>query len=159
MYNLIFLDIDGVLNSDIWYESIKGKVKFEKEHSHFDPKAVNMLNDLCKKTNSKVVISSTWRIGKTIEELQQLLNEVGGNFEIIGKTGRCCSGIRGVEIRNWLNDNSELPISNYVILDDDSDMLLWQQKHFFQCDRYVGLTKTVCYKVDIFLNANIMSIF
>ena len=54
--------------------------------------------------------------------------------------------------------HKNINIENYVILDDDSDFLIWQQKHFFWIDRYCGLTPTICYKIETFLNNSIMSI-
>ena len=40
--------------------------------------------------------------------------------------------------------------NNYAIIDDDSDMLLWQKDNFFQTDSYSGLTPTTCYKIKNF---------
>ena len=59
---------------------------------------------------------------------------------------------RGVEIKQWIDthiysDNGKnwkrkrLGVDyNYVILDDDTDMLLEQKDHFIQCDGMIGLT-------------------
>ena len=41
---------------------------------------------------------------------------------------------------------------NYVIIDDDSDMLLNQQEHFFNTDYYSGLTHNTCYRIKRFFN-------
>ena len=68
--NIIFLDIDGVLNSQLWYKKTRelgGKFKegyeFEThQHSHFDTEAIRLINELCEETNSKVVLSSSWRV-------------------------------------------------------------------------------------------------
>ena len=73
---IIFLDIDGVLNSETWARLMKfgctpkvNQFKFKndkgKEYAklaRLDPSSVNLLNDLCKMTKAKVVISSTWRL-------------------------------------------------------------------------------------------------
>jgi hypothetical protein len=40
---------------------------------------------------------------------------------------------------------------NYVIIDDDSDMLLHQAEHFFLTDNYSGLTPNTCYKIKRYL--------
>ena len=53
-------------------------------------------------------------------------------------------------IYNWINKNPEKEI-NYVIFDDDSDMLLWQRENFFWVDRYCGITSTILYKAKRFL--------
>ena len=51
---------------------------------------------------------------------------------------------RGHQIKKWIECN---PVEDYVIIDDDSDMLSEQLSHFFHCDNYIGLTPTVCYKI------------
>ena len=57
---LIFLDIDGVLNSDIWYRSqAAGTAQSNDLLQHLDPHAIGLLNQVIYKTNAKVVISST----------------------------------------------------------------------------------------------------
>ena len=73
-------------------------------------------------------------------------------------TGRCCSGIRGVEIYNWINKNVPYEERDttfrYAILDDDSDMLLWQKDHFFKTEfNGGGLTEEIAQKVISHLNS------
>lgn len=46
---------------------------------------------------------------------------------------------RGYEIQEYLDEHSN--ISNYVIIDDDSDMLEYQMTNFLQTDFRIGLTK------------------
>lgn len=150
---ILFLDIDGVLNSNDFYvqrqELIKaGTYNVEYPLSEFDPKCMKLLDDFCGENDIKIVISSTWRHGKSVEELQKLFNHFGDNFEIIGKTPslRHDAVVRGNEILWWMKQNEELiqnyycDFNNYVILDDDSDMLLWQKDNFIKVDRFVGLT-------------------
>lgn len=38
--------------------------------------------------------------------------------------------------------------SDYVIFDDDSDMLLWQKDNFIKIDDYCGLTPSAIYKAE-----------
>jgi hypothetical protein len=50
---------------------------------------------------------------------------------------RCIAAQAFAEINNWINKNIPHKVRDsgafrYAILDDDSDMLLWQQDHFFQ---------------------------
>ena len=59
---------------------------------------------------------------------------------------------RGNEIDIWLKNSERYKDTDYVIFDDDSDMLLWQQKHFFKTDNYSGLTPTTCYKAKRYLD-------
>ncbi len=156
---IVFLDIDGVLNHHHFYETrYKGEektnpTKFEVYADMIDPKSVDFLNEIVDGTDAKFVISSTWRLGKTIEELQKLLDYHGFKGEIIGKTPRGCeSCCRGNEIHTWIRDNEEhlggnySDYSSYVILDDDSDMLYWQRNNFLLVDGYIGITPNIAYK-------------
>jgi len=173
--NIIFLDVDGVFNCQLHYEtkqfmdyrdakkklrkSVKAKLieKLDYYKSQICSDRIKMMNQLCKDTNSKVVISSTWRSGKTIEELQEMFNYCGATFEIISKTGHDGSRVRGVEIKQWLDANCmelfgihSFDFYRYAIIDDDNDMLIGQQDHFFQTDSYSGLTPTTCYNIKRF---------
>lgn len=174
-HNIIFLDIDGVLNCQLHYESmqfrdykeakkvLRKSVKAQKIErldfykSQICLERVKWLNGLCKETDAKIVVSSTWRMGKTVEELQEIFNYCGGTFEVISKTGH--TGYeRGTEISKWLQENITeenygcmyFDFYRYAIIDDDSDMLLNQQMHFFQTDGYSGLTPNTCYKIKRF---------
>jgi len=147
---IIFLDIDGVLNSQLYYVN-GGKRGGENE---IDSKAVGYLNNLIEESGAKVVISSTWRRGRTIEELQQILNNAGFKGEIIGKTPALDGkySLRGNEIRAWMMENEHVigcnvsDYKDYVIFDDDSDMLYWQRNNFFWVDPYCGLSPNIIYQ-------------
>lgn len=170
--NIVFLDIDGVLNSQLFYQerfrerSNRDTIITDEEiylHDNIDKKAVSFLNNLCKDIDAKVVISSTWRKNRTVEDLQQLFKIVGGTFDIIDKTlfldmSHLAIGTsipRGFEIEVWLRSNINFDkhgmypyqFQRYVILDDDSDMLYVQRNNFFQTDSYCGLTPNICYYI------------
>jgi len=183
-YNsIIFLDIDGVLNSQLFYEEqfkhlqrfdsiplyrvVKKQLKklvkkkeisrMEYYKSQICGKRISWLNTLCEETNSGIVLSASMRGGKTVKQLQEIFNYCGATFTIIDKTGHSESRIRGVEIHKWLQDNcmcwfgvNHYDFYRYAIIDDDSDMLLNQQNHFFHCDNYSGLTPNTCYKIKRF---------
>lgn len=149
--NIIFLDIDGVLNSKIYYETLNKERT--TRHDDICPERLKWLNKLCLETDSLVVITSTWRIGKSIEELRKIFFDCGSTFYILDKT-KVTGYERGTEISLWLEENRHIKFKNYVIIDDDSDMLLEQQQHFFQTDNYVGLTPNVCYRIKRFLMGN-----
>lgn len=127
---IIFLDIDGVLNS---VDSMKraGKHSF---NDNPDPEHIKWLNLIIKKTDAKIVISSTWRKGCSHLYLWRLLDLLGFKGSIIGSTPDT-GDIRGNEIRCWidrymngrdwrvkLEDHENGPIESFVILDDDSDL-------------------------------------
>jgi len=174
MKNIIFLDIDGVLNCQLHYHSLQFEsyrdakkqlvkdVKAERidrmeyYKSQISLERILWFNELVKETDSGVVISSTWRLGKTVEELQGIFDACGGTFKVLDVTPHT-GYARGTEIYKWLYDNTEkyfgikyFDFYRYAIIDDDSDMLLTQQYNFFQTDNYSGLTPTTCYKIKRF---------
>jgi len=127
---VIFLDIDGVLNS---HESYVRHCK-ETFHDNPDPEHIKHLNRIVEKTGAKVVISSTWRLGIHSLGIWRLLDAFGFKGEVIGQTPRRAGSIRGVEIGDWIDkhnkgedlfmqvDKEVDPVESFVILDDDSDM-------------------------------------
>jgi hypothetical protein len=158
---IIFLDFDGVLNNQLWYESTKGMFC---ERDDLDPKNIEQLNMLIKETDAKVVVTSTWRLGRSIAELQSILDGNGFKGEVVGTTldlrykehGACI--VRGNEIYCWIQEHEDLigqkshEYKNYVILDDDSDMLYWQRDNFIHVDPYCGLTSYIVFKAKDILN-------
>src|SRR6185312_5049549 len=174
--SIVFLDMDGVFNCQLFYSSkqfqnyreakkqlrkdVKAKriERLEYYASQICKERVQWFHKLCQEVNAVVVISSTWRQNKTVGELQEIMDYCGGNFKIIDKTPY--TGYeRGTEISKWLHDNIKPEIHGchyydfhrYVIIDDDSDMLLNQRFNFFQTDNYSGLTPNTCYKIKRFL--------
>jgi hypothetical protein len=114
---VVFLDFDGVLNSNAF---LKNQVDCEQ----VDPSNVSHLNNITRETGAKVVVSSAWRCGRTIAQLRAILEQAGFEGEVVGKTPRL-GGERGDEIMKWLETGTkeyDLVIENFVILDDDNDM-------------------------------------
>jgi len=129
--NIIFLDVDGVLNCQLFYEEKFEKMKrydgiplykVVKKHlkklvkkseigrmkyyqSQMCSKRMGWLNDLCESTNAAVVLSASMRGSWDVLTLNKIFQNCGATFTIIDKTGHCEDRIRGVEIHNWLSDN------------------------------------------------------
>lgn len=162
---IIFLDIDGVLNSQLFYTSGRADKIGLGRRSNIDPVAVGYLNDLIRNTDAKVVVTSTWRLGRTTDELQSILEESGFVGEVIDRTidmrrgddGDCI--LRGNEILQWMKAHpAELGCGysdyrHYVIFDDDSDMLYWQRNNLILTDQHCGLTPNSVYKAQRILNS------
>ena len=181
--NCLFLDVDGVLNCQLFYsERYKHLTQYDgipfyktvkkylrkllktKEISKWDyyksemcPMCMDMLNGLCERTNTAIVLSASMRSGWNVAELQEIFNYCGATFTIIGKTCHTKERIRGVEILEWLRENCmewfgvhSHNFYRYAIIDDDSDMLIWQQNNFFQTDNYSGLTPSTIYRIERF---------
>jgi hypothetical protein len=140
---VVFLDIDGVINSmdflHAWHglQKARGEElrRFDRFGDQFDPRCIMNLENILRRTNSKIVISSVWRFSG-LEEMQQMWWERKIFGEIIGVTRRDKDGFRGNEVKDWLDNN---PVENYVILDDDTDFLDEQKSHFIKVDSIFGL--------------------
>lgn len=150
MEKYLFLDIDGVLNSErtvfaydklIYCALVKHKMVIgEPVHTYFDPIAVLLLKAAQKQIGFKIIISSTWRLSLSLNDFHTMFEEYEWDTTdvIIGKTvnENVC---RGQQIKNWLNSNAEPPYQ-YVILDDSSDMLREQMGNFVKTDLRDGLS-------------------
>lgn len=121
--NIIFLDIDGVLNSLPYFESIKG-VKYDK-YNEISDFHLKKLSEIYYKCNAHIVLSSTWRelddpsdinCYPMYEYLSKSLDKYG--MKIISKTP-VINMNRPLEIVTWLNNRTDKEIINFVSLDDD----------------------------------------
>ncbi|MFW5847484.1 MAG: HAD domain-containing protein [bacterium] len=165
----IFLDIDGVIaTNEMIVHGMWG----------LNNKQQDLLGFIIEQTDAQIVLTSSWR-HNTLEDTIDYMNEKGFRFcdRIIGITIRGYHYIdrtqkihlsipRGVEIKQWIDThihsdngkNYERQIIgedwNYVIIDDDFDMLLEHQNNFVHCDWKFGLTKTGALKAIEILNGN-----
>lgn len=151
---IILLDVDGVLNSDLWNENHKK----EKENGILiDEEKVKLLSKLIKLTGAKIVLHSGWRfwfdenlspIRKESEILAKILKNNAIEIydftpdlttEEIRKSGKF-SLSKPKEILLWLSGHSD--ISTWVVIDDIvlNDETI--QKHQIAPDSKIGLTYT-----------------
>jgi hypothetical protein len=129
---VLFLDIDGVLNSTRTALAFGG-YPFELEHqAAFDQAALGMIRRLCEIGDLSICLSSAWRIGRDPHDVANALD-----LPIMGKTGNGL-GPRGKQIFDWLEQHPE--VTEYAILDDDSDMLDEQLPRFVKTDGHEGLS-------------------
>lgn len=146
---IIFLDIDGVLNN--YYHGTKDWVGWKQgKHAErgysMDPNNVKWLNRIIKLTGALVVCSSTWR--SDMKNVRDTLKKNGFKGNVIDRTPYLENRddtFRGNEIYKWLDTfkkrkytyDTKIP---YIILDDDSDMLLWQKDHYIRVSGITGLS-------------------
>lgn len=110
--NIVFLDIDGVLND----MNQPCTYKFKEE-------SIDVLNYLYKKYNINIVISSSWREAYTFAFLQKLLKDNGILAPIIDKTNVFFKEKEDIncvsleEIENLNEDISNIYSRDYEILD------------------------------------------
>lgn len=110
MNKFIFLDIDGVMNSNLFY-SERTQDKRYNELLKFHPQRL------------------AWRFD---DNLQEVFTLSGIEQRISDRTPWSKDRFRGSEIQEWLDKQTE-PYG-YVILDDDNDMLDSQLPYFIQTD-------------------------
>ena len=174
MKKVVFLDIDGVLNSDrTLYES-----------SSLEDDLILNLKALVDKTGAKIILSSSWRaIPEAIAELMDKLDKFG-----LVVSGMTCDGVdldwierfefnatkkyldtrfdydenkqikitqdRGAEIFRWLSDHKE--VESFVILDDEIEDIkpYFNESVVVKTSYKTGLTKEGVKKAVQILNKN-----
>ena len=147
--NLIFLDVDGVLNNQTWaikmYEDEGVRVYNE---DLLEDRALLLLTKLVDLTGAKIVVSSAWRkISRSFQALKDQLGYYGMDvFDVTPYVG----SVRGDDITAWFNRNPGE--YRYVILDDDSDMD-GHMDHLVMTDFCTGLTDEIVTKCVKMLTA------
>lgn len=171
--SILFLDIDGVLNSHET-QVIYGTVAFPDPETFkagyvvdsraTDKIAAKLINKLCDATGAFIVLSSSWRVGASMDVILVMLETLGINPDrVIGKTDEFyhkehCRGnqiqrfkdsISTKEGREYLLKHGMLRkdvvfednmvIQSYAIVDDDDDMLPSQKANFVQTTFTDGL--------------------
>jgi hypothetical protein len=107
---VVFLDIDGVL----------APIRQWDRYGDLDSACIRVLNEIVARGGADVVVSSTWRYGKSIAELQAMLDSEGFAGRVLDKTPTGAPGAdRGEEIAAWLAAHA---VEGYVIIDDHADM-------------------------------------
>ncbi len=121
---IIFLDINGVLNSSI----SRSRAAFQSQNTleiiknSYDDNCLNLLKNLVLTTDSYIVISSSWR--KYPEYLNIFLEIFKKHLDekrIIGATPNLGNVPRYLEIKKYLKETM-FEIKSFVILDDNHDM-------------------------------------
>jgi hypothetical protein len=130
---VLFLDIDGVVNSAEW--AAAGHMRClgaEHDADHFAPHLCARLERVLAATRCAIVLSSSWRVTHTEGYIEELLRNAGapsarligatptwrtiGDGQIVGAYER-----RGAEIQTWLDANPD-PARTFAIVDDSDDM-------------------------------------
>jgi hypothetical protein len=107
---VVFLDIDGVL----------APIRRWDRYGDLEPACIEVLNEIVSSARAEVVVSSTWRHGRTVAELQAMLEAEGFIGRVVDKTPTVAPGAdRGEEIAAWLAEHT---VGGYVIIDDHIDM-------------------------------------
>ena len=173
MKKVIFLDVDGVLNSSrTLYEDIS-----------LEDDLISNLKELVDKTGAKIILSSSWRLStEAVATLMDRLDKFG-----LAISGMTCDGVdldwlekyefdatkkyldtkfdwdenrqikithdRGAEIFKWLHDHDDCA---YVILDDEIEDIkpYFSELVIVKTSYKTGLTKEDVKKAIQILNKN-----
>jgi len=144
MMKVIFLDIDGVLNSHSFLMTNTSAL--------FDPDKIKILKKVVRETEAELILHSTLKdhfksdmtpVTAPAHELTDMLFEEG--MFLIDKT---IEGIdRESSIKIWLEKNH---VKSYCIIDDDKTLFSSEAGHVAAPDKNVGLDEE-CAKRAIFI--------
>jgi uncharacterized protein (UPF0371 family) len=141
---IIFLDIDGVLNSLMGNKiaNVFNRTK-NRPDSEINSHNLDILRLIIHYTDAKIVISSSWRKSKqfdyNVDNFKKLFAKLGWEDCPIIAVTQSSSGYRGEEVALFLDEISLTQnIEDYIILDDDSDFILEKMsdldpKYYQQC--------------------------
>lgn len=122
--DIIFLDIDGVLNSMAYFESLERGNK-QTDYNEISDFHLQMLAKIYHTCDAKIVLSSTWRemddeSDINIYPMYQYLIESLAKYDmkIFSKTPVLGMN-RPLEIITWLNNQVDKENIRFVSLDDD----------------------------------------
>ena len=129
--NILFLDIDGVLATE------------NTRYIYFQEESFRLLIELIVEADAYIVISSSWRIGSSLEELREIFENNGDRYfvrygskrhsgrslpfdskRIIDITPTAVNPSpgeyfnRGLEIKTWLEDHPE--VNQFIIIYDET---------------------------------------
>ena len=167
---IIFLDFDGVLNTEHYQNFLyhEGKPWQDEFGAFFDPEAVTQLKRIIDATNADIVVESSWKyLGlEAMQEMWEVRNMPGRIIDITPSSvsdswlltanlediepamGHC----KGMEIASWLSDNAKQG-TKYVIIDDEYVILDSQLPYFLLTNPYDGITEEIADRSISILNS------
>ena len=153
MKKIIFLDFDGVLNTEHYQGLLRYQGEpWQDEHgAFFDPNAVKQLRRIIDATGADIVIESSWKyLGlDAMKELWKVRNLPGRVIDItpssvsdeylLKNLDTTMIHCKGMEIASWLSEQAE--DIRYAIIDDEYVILDSQLPHFILTNPYEGITE------------------
>ena len=159
-YPIIFLDFDGVLNTEKYYCELKSKglPSNDKYGQLFDPEAVANLRKIIDATGARIVVSSSWRyMGLNVLQRMWYDRDLPGRIVDITPLHLLddklrdtdltqldvLSLCRGNEIKWYFNEVLDVNSDSrrFVIFDDLKEVLPELQDHFIRIDPIAGITE------------------
>ena len=152
MIKVLFLDIDGVLNSNFWNAGHQREIS---DGTLIDEEKIKLLALLVKRTNAKIILHSGWRTWFD-SELKPLRVEAQRLLELLEKEGLYIAGVtpdltteeirktkkfsmvKADEILSWLKAHKD--VGRWVVLDDLDLHNVQVEQHQVKPDATIGLT-------------------
>ena len=165
MKTIIFLDIDGVLNTEQWHLNEGQNAPQDQYGDAFDPEAVANLALIIAETGAEIVLSSTWKCFG-LDGIKEMWKDRGLPGKVVGITPNTISDeillkvnleeveagfLKGYEIKEWLSKDGE-QVQNYAIIDDVEGFLPEQKSHLVLVNATFGLRKKDAEKTIKVLN-------
>lgn len=152
MSKVLFLDVDGVLNSSFWNHSHQREIS---DGTFIDEKKVKLLAYLVKRINAEIILHSGWRMWfdseckplcREAERLHELLEREGLHLEGLTpdftteeiRETKKYSLVKADEILAWLKAHND--VTEWVVLDDLDLHNKQVEQHQVKPDQTMGLT-------------------
>jgi hypothetical protein len=139
---VIFLDIDGVLNSEEWDRYVQSFTYGARFNSCYllSQEMILRLQNVVFQTNAEIVLTSSWRTNeRAMCALTRQLSLY--HLSIRDSTVSYAYGNRADEVKLWIKSHSN--ITSYAIIDDYDDGFTQDEvlsTHFVQTAYAYGLT-------------------
>jgi hypothetical protein len=130
---------------------LDGTIDISTHQLNFDKQLLENVFTLCELYRAKIVLSTSWRFLKTVEEWNKIFRGL-----VVDKTPMYFPvdiisadeyGFipydkyqRGLEVKQWLNENN-VSIDDCIIIDDNDEFLPEQQHRFVECESSRGFDK------------------
>ena len=169
MKKIIFLDFDGVLNTEHYQGLLQyqGKSWQDEYGAFFDPNAVKQLKRIIDATGADIVVESSWKyLGlDAMKELWEIRNLPGRVIDItpssvsdeylsnvdLDNLDASMLQCKGLEISSWLSEKGQSN-TRYVIIDDEYVVLESQSSNFILTNPYEGITEEQANRIISILN-------
>ena len=165
MGKYLFLDFDGVLNTEFYQDLLisKGEPWRDEHGSIFDPQAVEQLKRIIDATHADIVIASSWKyLGfEAMQNMWSARHLPGRVIDItpsvvsaswsLDENGLDARQSKGIEIDYWLFENAARA-ARYVIIDDEYVILDSQLPHLILTNPFDGITDLLADRAIALLN-------
>lgn len=145
MEKVIFIDIDGVLNSEVNQDLNFRQGRWFAHNLILDLEAMLCLKEIVNQTGAELILSSTWRYPDedgSYSSKKNFINQLSSfDLSLNDETPQLPEYGRAAEISAYLDEHMD--ITHFVIIDDDTDLLKNEKlkPHILHTNYEIGLVK------------------